>query len=66
MIDRLDNDTQPMPLALPLRIKADQGSGTAIAMAFTDNEMIYLVAVDHAESAPVWMSEREITDSSVG
>jgi len=65
MIDRLDNDTQPVPLALPLRIATDQGSGTAIAMAFADNEMIYLVAMDHAKSAPEWTSEREITSSSV-
>jgi hypothetical protein len=40
--------------------------GIAIAMQFTGNEMNYLIVADNAETAPVWVSESDVSLAYVG
>ena len=52
-----------VPVVQPTTIAAGELQGRAIAMAWTGNEMIYLVNGRENKSAPVWIGENEITNS---
>ena len=55
-----------VPLAQHLDIAAGEVRGPAIAMQFTGDTMIYLVADRHRQGAPVWIDESEIESSHAG
>ena len=53
-----------VPVVQPTTIAAGDMQGRAIAMAWTGSQMIYLVNERESKSAPVWIGEDEITNSS--
>jgi hypothetical protein len=53
-----------VPVVQPTTIAAGELQGRAIAMAWTGDQMIYLVTARESKSAPVWIAENEITNSS--
>lgn len=53
-----------VPIARPLWIDAGEYEGWAIALQFTGNATIYLVA-DSNQTAPIWISESEVEASYV-
>ncbi len=59
-----DAGIRVVPVVQPTTIAAGDMQGRAIAMAWTGSQMIYLVNEREVKSAPVWIGEDEITNSS--
>jgi hypothetical protein len=55
-----------VPITHPVRMEGARVQGIAIAMQFTGNEMNYLIVADNAETAPVWVSESDVSLAYVG
>jgi hypothetical protein len=59
------SETPIVPITHHLFVEGDDIKGSAIAMQWDGNQMLYLVVRQDAKSAPVWVVESRVTRASI-